>query len=134
MKKENVLKKVLINSIIGFPIGVTLLIIAYISVYFITNENVFNTELYQLHNINILISQAISYGISGYLLFISIYILSIPQNTENRLMAEHPYKTVFTTTISFIFIIVIIILILGNTSIFSENISTLNILILIIFS
>ena len=34
MKKENVVKKVLVKFLVGFTVGVTLLMIAYASVYF----------------------------------------------------------------------------------------------------
>lgn len=134
MKKENVIKKILMKAVVGFPVGVTLLIIAYISVYFIAGADVFNAELYQLHNINTLIYQAISAGISGYLLFIVFYAISNLQNKEleNKLITEHLYKSVFTIIISFMCIIGIIMATLGNEKIFSKNISDLNIIILVI--
>lgn len=135
MKKENVVKKILTKSVVGFPVGVTFLIIAYASVYFIAGADVFNTELYQLHNINTLIYQAISTGVSGYLLFIAFYTISNLQNKEleNKLITEHPYKSVFTIIISSICINGIIIATLENKRIFSKNISDLNLIILIIF-
>lgn len=134
MKKENAVKKILIKAVVGFPVGVTLLIIAYASVYFIAGADVFNAELYQLHNINTLIHQTISSGVSGYLLFIAFYAISNLQNKEleNKLITEHPYKSVFTIIISSMCIIGIIMVTLGNAKIFSENISTLNIIILVI--
>lgn len=136
MKKENIVKKILIKAVVGFPIGVTLLIMAYISVYFIAGEDVFNSELYQLHNIDILILQTISTGASGYLLFITFYAISYLQNKdlENKFIVEHPYESIFTIIIFSICIMVIIMETLWNTSIFSENISDLNIIILFIIS
>ena len=133
MKKENVVKKILMKAIVGFPVGVTSLIIAYASVYFIAGADVFNAELYQLHNINTLIFQTISTGVSGYLLFLAFYAILNLQNKEleNKLITEHPYKSIFII-ISFMCIIVIIMVTLGNTKIFSENIITLNIIILVI--
>ena len=134
MKKENAVKKILIKAVVGFPVGVTLLIIAYASVYFIAGADVFNAELYQLHNINTLIFQTISTGVSGYLLFLAFYAILNLQNKEleNKLITEHPYKSVFTIIISSMCIIGIIMVTLGNAKIFSENISTLNIIILVI--
>lgn len=34
MQKENVVKKILMKAVVVFPIGVTLLIISYASIYF----------------------------------------------------------------------------------------------------
>lgn len=133
MQKENVVKKILMKAVVGFPIGVTLLIISYASIYFIAGKDVFDAELYQLHNINTLICQTLSTGISGYLLSILFYAISSLQNKEleNKLITEHPYKSVFTI-ISSVCIIGIIIVALRNTRIFSKNISDLNIIILVI--
>lgn len=132
MKKENVVKQILMKALPGFSVGITLLIIAYASVYFILGQDVFDAELYQLHNIDTLIFQAISAGLSGYLLFVSFYTISTLQKIEDKLMAEHPYKSVLTIIISSICVAVITVALLANTKIFSKNISSLNTIILII--
>lgn len=134
MEKENVVKKILSKALVGFPIGVTLLIIAYASIYFIVGEDVFNAELYQIHNINTLLSQIVSVGISGYMLSTSFYIISIYQNKEldNIWFPKHPYKAVFATLIYPMCIFFIIVPTIGNTRIFSQNIRTLNLLISVI--
>ena len=77
MKKEEIVKKILIRSLAGFPVGVILLMLAYASVYFIVGDTVFNTELNQLHNINTLLTQIISVGISGYMLFAIFGIINV---------------------------------------------------------
>lgn len=134
MEKENVVRKILMKALVGFPVGVTLLILAYASIYFISGEDVFNTELYQLHNINILISQIASVGIAGYLISITLNTILILQNKnlERKLMKKHPYKSVFALVLSYLCIITIFYLILVNEKIFTENIITLNIIILLI--
>ena len=135
MKKENIVSKILLKSIIGFSMGITLLVLSYASVYFISGETVFIAELYQLHNINIFISQFISAGIAGYILFIFFYIIFILQykQLENlKLKAQHPYKFVFSEILLYISIILIILPILGNKKIFSENIIVLNISLLVL--
>lgn len=134
MKKENLLKNILFKSTIGFPIGVTLLIISYISIYFLTDEFVFTTELYQIHNINTLILQTLFAGISGYLFLTSLYIFSFLQTnlSEERLIVKNPYKIIFVTIPSSFALLFITMLILSSNKIFSENISTLNLVLLII--
>ena len=64
------MKKILLKSLSGFTLGVTLLIMAYVSVYFISGENTFIAEIQQLQNIKTLITQVIVSGIAYYLLAI----------------------------------------------------------------
>ena len=59
------MKKILLKSLSGFTLGVTLLIMAYVSVYFISGENTFIAEIQQLQNIKILITQVIVSGMQN---------------------------------------------------------------------
>ena len=134
MKKENVLKKVLVKSLVGFTAGVTLLMIAYASVYFIAGESVFKNEISQLQNIKTLITQFVVIGIAYYLLFISFHIFSILQSKELKIkyMKNHPYKFVLTISLSVLVLTWIIVNMVSHTKIYSENIGDLNIIILVI--
>lgn len=133
MKKENVVKKVLVNSLAGFTVGVTLLIVAYTSVYFISGENTFQNEIAQLQNIKTLITQIIVSGIAYYLLFINFHIFSIMQNKElkEQYMKIHPYRFVLTESIGTLIFIFFSIFMISNTHIYSENIKDLNIILLV---
>ena len=133
MKKENVVKKVLVNSLAGFTVGVTLLIVAYTSVYFISGENTFQNEIAQLQNIKTLITQIIVSGIAYYLLFINFHIFSIMQNKElkEQYMKIHPYRFVLTESIGTLIFIFFSIFMFSNTHIYSENIKDLNIILLV---
>ena len=133
MKKEKIVKKILVKSLAGFPVGVMLLMLAYASVYFIVEDNVFNTELNQLHNINTLLTQIISVGIAGYMLFAIFGIINVSGNkeVENNLIKKYPWKIALIILIEII-LCVLILVILGSTKIFSKNISNINILILVI--
>ena len=133
MKKEEIVKKILIRSLEGFPVGVMLLMLAYASVYFIVGDNVFNTELNQLHNINTLLTQIISVGIAGYMLFAIFGFINVSGNkeVENNLIKKYPWKIALIILIEII-LCVLIVVILGSTKIFSKNISDINILILVI--
>ena len=134
MKKENVVKKVLVKSLVGFTVGVTLLMVAYASVYFIVDENTFQNEISQLQNIKALVTQIIVTGIAYYLLFISFHIFSILQSKElkNKYMKNHPYKFVLTISLSVLVLTWIIAYMVSHTKIYSENIGDLNIIILVI--
>lgn len=133
MKKENVVKKVLVKSLVGFTVGVTLLMIAYASVYFISGEDLFQNEITQLQNIKALITQIIVSGVAYYLLFISFHIFSIMQNKElkEQYMNIHPYRFVLTESIVTLLFILISIFMISNTHIYSENIKDLNIILLV---
>lgn len=133
MKKENVVKKVLVKSLVGFTVGVTLLMIAYASVYFISGDNLFQNEIAQLQNIKTLITQIIVNGVAYYLLFISFHIFSIMQNKElkEQYMNIHPYRFVLTESIGTLLFIFISIFMISNTHIYSENIKDLNIILLV---
>jgi magnesium-transporting ATPase (P-type) len=129
MKKENLVKKALSKALIGFPIGITLLMISYISIYFFTNQSIFNSEMYQLHNIKTLILQIMSAGISGYILIVSLFLCL---QMDNIFLSQKPYISLLTIIVSLL-CMSIIITILGNSKIFSENIRTLNLTIMILF-
>ena len=133
MKKENVEKKVLVKSLVGFTVGVTLLMISYASVYFISGESIFQNEITQLQNIKALITQIIVSGVAYYLLFISFHIFSIMQNKElkEQYMNIHPYRFVLTESIVTLLFILISIFMISNTHIYSENIKDLNIILLV---
>lgn len=133
MKKERIVKKILIKSLVGFPVGVMLLMLAYASMYFILGNNVFNAELNQLHNINTLLTQIISVGISGYMLFVIFEIINVFENkeVENNLIKKYNWKMALIILIEIILCILIAV-ILGSTRIFSKNVSDINILILVI--
>lgn len=129
MKKENFVKKVLVSSLRGFPIGVTLLMLAYVSIYFITNENVFVNEVNQLENIKTLISQTVTAGLAYCLIFMGHNIFSNLDSVERH--KKHPYQTIGTIVATFL-IYILGTAILASKYVFSENIGTLNIVISIL--
>lgn len=133
MKKENLVKKVFVNSLVGFTVGVILLMVAYASIYFIVDEITFQNEIAQLQNIKTLITQVIVTGIAYYLLFISFHIFSILQNKDlkDKYMAEHPYKLVITASLAILVLLWGIEYIISRKQIYSENIKTLNLIILV---
>lgn len=136
MKKENVVKNVLVKSLVGFTVGVTLLMISYASIYFIAGESVFQNEIKQLQNIETLINQIIITGIAYYLLFIILHIISILENKElnGKYMLKHPYKYVLTISLVMLVLTWIIVYMVSQPKIYSENIGAVNLIILVIAS
>ena len=74
------MKKILLKSLSGFTLGITLLVIAYASIYFISGENIFIAEIQQLQNIKTLITQVIFSGIAYYLLAILLNYYNFEKN------------------------------------------------------
>lgn len=133
MKKETVFRKIVIHSLVGFPIGVTLLMINYASVYLIAGENIFKNEISQLQDISTLFLQLIIVGWAYYLLFILINViahLNETRSTSNKFLVKHPYKSILIMLI--IMIATALILTLLNFEIFSENMAIMNIISFII--
>ncbi len=134
MKKENDVKRVLTKSLVGFTLGVTLLMLAYIGVYFIEGNEVFISEISQLYNIKTLISQLLVNGISYYIIFITFQIYSLLQEKEiiEKYIKKYSYKFVLPLSLILAILITIICIILSNAEIYSENIRNLNIVVLVI--
>ena len=122
------MKKILLKSLSGFTLGVTLLVIAYASVYFISVENTFIIEIQQLQNIKTLITQVIVSGIAYYLLAI---LLNCYKEFNEKYARSKPYKFVFLTIVTFILLVLIMFCVLGNANIYSKNIEMLNIIIVV---
>ena len=122
------MKKILLKSLSGFTLGVTLLVIAYASVYFISGENTFIIEIQQLQNIKTLITQVIVSGIAYYLLAI---LLNCYKEFNEKYARRKPYKFVFITIVTFILLVLIMFCVLGNANIYSKNIEMLNIIIVV---
>ena len=122
------MKKILLKSLSGFTLGITLLVIAYASIYFISGENIFIAEIHQLQNIKTLITQVIFSGIAYYLLAI---LLNYYKEFNEKYAISNPYKFVLATIVTFILFILVMFCVLGNTNIYSKNIEMLNIIIVV---
>ena len=134
MKKLNMIRKILTKSLAGFTLGITLLMFAYISVYFIENEVTFQNELNQLQNINTFISQLLLSGLAYYIIFLAynLYLILIEKNCEKKYIEKNPYLVILTVTIAICIYILLIGKLITNKHIFSNNIQDLNVVILTI--
>ena len=133
MKKEKILRKILLSSLIGFPIGVTLLILAYVGVYFIEGDTIFQTEIIQMQNIHILISQIIILGFAYYIEFVIYNILFYSNNIDTSTNQINPLKSFLIFILSCVGTVLVMIFIsVGNKNIFSKNIQVMNMLLVCI--
>lgn len=130
MKKENVLKKILRSSLVGFPVGVTLLMIAYVLTYYVAGYEIFQNAITKLQNINILMLQIITAGVSYYILFICFNIFLYLNNSEysNNNTSKHTHKLIFI----FLLGVIASIALINIKSIFTETIVLMNIVVLVV--
>lgn len=129
MKKENVFKKIVVHSLLGFPIGIMLLMVNYASIYLIAGENVFVTEISQLQNVTTLLLQLIVIGFAYFLSFININIIVYLKETKSKsdkYLIEHPYKSILNLLL--VIIISIFIMILLDFKVFTDKLATMNII------
>ncbi len=129
MKKETVFRKIVFHSLLGFPVGITLLMINYASVYLIAGENTFTTEIAQLQNITTLVLQLIVIGFAYYLFFINIHIivhLKETKSSSNKFLIEHPYKAILNMLL--VVVITFFIMTLLDFKVFTDNIVIMNII------
>ena len=124
-------KNLFIKSLNGIAIGVLVLMLTYISVYFIIGEEGFVSEISVLQNIKILINQICSIGITYYfaIFTLNIYIDLFKDDCKVR---EKPYNAIATMIVPFAFLIIIIEFVIGRFGTFSSNIETLNMIVLLI--
>lgn len=135
MKKQNNFRKIITKSLLGFPIGISLLMISYASLYFIAGEDVFKTEIMQLQNIHTLIFQLITIGVIYLLFFIIISLFAfLNENkiTSDKYAAEHPFKTLLIILLGYLIIVLICALI--GSKVFTKNIGTMNMISFAIIS
>lgn len=123
------MKKILLKSLFGFTLGITLLVMAYVSIYFISGEDVFIAEMQQLQNIKTFITQVL---FSGMAYFIIIAFLYASNHVYENHLTNNPYKHVSTVILVFVILLLVMFFILGNTNIYSENISDVNIIIIVL--
>ncbi len=133
MKKETIVKNVLLSSLLGFPIGISLLIVAYICVYFIEGITIYQTEINRLLEIKTLILQTVLSGLSYYIVSVLFHTMLQLNNlqSKSKYMSNHPYKSVSILLLTFLGLM-IAISIFNINEIFYVNISIMSTIILVI--
>ena len=69
------MKKLLFRFIFGFSLGVTLLMLAYIGIYYIGGQEVFNSLIAKLADITIFQNQLLVVGSAGVMISLAVYLL-----------------------------------------------------------
>ena len=69
------MKKLLSRIIFGFSLGVTLLVLSYISIYYIDGQETFNKLLLNLTNVTTFQNQILAVGFAGIALSFVVYLI-----------------------------------------------------------
>lgn len=124
--KDKDLFKIPFKNLISIPIGVFLLLISYVLLYFVAGNDVFQNEINDLKNIHIFIKQLTTSGLIFYT--ITLYI----NYGKNFLINMKSFKSIdFMLQFIYLCIIFIILFLLKNLGCYSENIIAIYSLILI---
>ena len=125
MKKKEL--KELLQKVIGaFPIGVLLLMITYVGIYFVAGQAVFESEINQLKNIETLIGQILVSGISWCILKIVFSLIEF---------VDKKYKVVEPKVIAMLILnasLCIGLFYLNRMSIFSTNVADMNLIVYVV--
>lgn len=125
-KQKNPIMTILLKSVTGFFLGVTLLIVNYVSAYFICGDSFYQNEILQLQNINTLIIQSLIVGFSYFAIFLTFFTELYFHKI--KFTRNHPFFYALIVLIYlFTFVIIFNLLI---SSFFSVNIGMINIIIL----
>ena len=69
------MRKLLFRIIFGFSLGITLLMITYIGIYYIGGQEAFNSLMSKLTDVTILQSQLLVVGSAGTMMSFAIYLI-----------------------------------------------------------
>lgn len=130
MKKEYVISKILLKSLVGFAFGTFMLMLSYILVYLIEGSLLFRQEMMQLLNVKTLIYQMIVSGLVYYLLFILFH--TINKQKFSNYIEKHPCITALIVILFATIIALIIPFLISYTKIFSRNIEILFVSLMIL--
>ena len=134
--KNKELKEIIKKSITGFPVGVLVLMIAYICIYFVAGATDFENEINQLKNVNTLIAQILVSGISWVIIFIEFKIIKLAEKYDYNNI-ENANKENYNKSITKVLILGSISAIvsigiffwLNDMSIFSKNLADMKTII-----
>ena len=120
-------KKLVANlkkSIIGLPIGITGLLLAYIFTYIAGGNELFTVEIAQIANIEILVKQMAVTALIGYATV--LVILTIAKNVkENDIIGEKlNAKIAILESLGAVVFSALVCIILGNTKVFTSNVAS----------
>lgn len=69
------MKKLLFRIVLGFLLGISLLMVAYLGIYYVAGQDTFNSLILKLTDINVFQNQILIVGLSGIMISFAVYII-----------------------------------------------------------
>ena len=76
------MKKLLFRAILGFSLGITLLMVAYLGIYYIAGQELFDSVILRLSDVTVFQNQLLVVGFAGIMMAFAIHII------ENTLVED----------------------------------------------
>lgn len=109
------MKKLLSRIIFGFSLGVTLLILSYIGLYYIEGQETFNTLILKLTNVTTFQNQILVVGSAGIMMSFAVYLIEKTLEEDK----QSPSKMIVSTILLMLALCVSMFLI-KNLGVFDE--------------
>lgn len=112
------MKKILFTTLLGFCVGVTLLMITYLGVYYIIGQETFSSLILKLSDISIFQNQLLVAGFTGAMFS---FVVHLSKETKETIVGNKISPTKFIVTIiSMILSLVISMHLIKNLGIFDQ--------------
>lgn len=69
------MKKLLVRIFFGFSVGVTLLVLSYLGIYYVAGQDTFISVILKLTDASVLQNQILAVGFTGIMLAFAVYII-----------------------------------------------------------
>lgn len=78
------MRKLFVRIIFGFSLGVTLLILSYLGIYYIAGQEAYNSVILKLTDVSILQTYLLSVGFAGSMMGFALYIMEKSIEKEEK--------------------------------------------------
>ena len=78
------MRKLFVRIIFGFSLGVTLLVLSYLGIYYVAGQEAFNSVILKLTDANVLQTHLLSVGFAGSMIGFAVYIMEQSLEKEEK--------------------------------------------------
>lgn len=112
------MKNLLVRIIFGFTIGVTLLVLSYLGIYYIAGQETFYATIFKLTDVTIFQHQILLTGFSGSMIGFALYFLEKAFEKD-----EKSPTSLIVPNVTLILALVISMVLIKNISVFDKSTS-----------
>lgn len=112
------MRKILFNTLLGFCVGITFLMLTYLWIYYIEGQETFNSSILKLSDISVFQKQLLIVGFIGAMFS---FIFHFANEAKESITENHISPTKLTTTIALVILTFIFsTLFIKNSGIFNQ--------------